>query len=83
MTPRPRVAPLLRLNALRRGRDSRVRPERDDNGGQYFLISLGISVSATPKLHLFLLAQLPICQYVNGAQFTVSWGATAGVGLLL
>ena len=77
----PHAALLLQLNALWRGRDSGAQAEPDDSGGRYFFISPGISVSVTPKVQLFALAQLPIYQYVNGVQLTASFGATAGIGL--
>ena len=62
------------------GRDSGAEAEPDDSGGQYFFISPGVSVSVTPQVQIFALAQLPIYQYVNGGQLTASWGATAGIG---
>lgn len=76
-----RVALLLQLNALWKGRDSGAEAEPDDSGGQYFFVSPGVSVSVTRNVQIFALAQLPIYQYVNGVQLTASWGATAGVGL--
>jgi hypothetical protein len=77
----PRLALLLQLNALWRGRDSGAQAEPDDSGGQYYFISPGVSVSVSRNVQLFVLAQLPIYQYVNGVQLTADWGATGGVGV--
>jgi hypothetical protein len=75
-----RVALLLQLNTLFRGRDSGEQAEPEDSGGQYVFLSPGVSVMIARNVQLFALAQLPVYQYVNGVQLTADWGATAGVG---
>ena len=77
----PRVALLLQLNALWRGRDSGAQAEPDDSGGQYYFISPGVSATVTRNVQFFVLAQLPIYQYVNGVQLTADWGVTGGLGV--
>jgi hypothetical protein len=77
----PQLALLLQLNALWRGRDSGNQAEPDDSGGQYYFISPGASATLSRNVQLFVLAQLPIYQYVNGVQLTADWGVTGGVGV--
>jgi hypothetical protein len=73
-----RVALLLQLNTLWRGRDSGEEAEPDDSAGTYVFISPGISVNLARNLQLFGLVQLPVYQYVNGVQLTSDWAVTAG-----
>lgn len=77
----PTVALLLQLNALWRGRDKGDQAEPEDSGGKYLFLSPGVSVMVARGVQLFAIAQLPLYQYVNGAQLTAVWGATAGIGV--
>jgi hypothetical protein len=76
-----KVALLLQLNAVWRGRDSGAEAESDDSGGRFVFVSPGISVNVTRNAQLFALVQLPVYQYMNGVQLTADWGATGGLGL--
>jgi hypothetical protein len=76
----PSWALLLQLNAVWRGRDSGAQAEPEDSGVRYLFISPGVSWMIGRDMQLFVIAQLPLYQYVNGVQLTAAWGATAGVG---
>lgn len=75
-----KVALLLQLNTLWRGRDSGSEAEPDDSGGRYVFVSPGVSVSLGRSVQLFALVEVPVYQHVNGVQLTSDWGATGGIG---
>jgi hypothetical protein len=73
------VSLLLQGNLLLRGKDSGVNAEPADSGGHALFLSPGASYAATRDVHLYGFLQLPLYQYVNGVQLTVSKAAMLGV----
>lgn len=70
---------LLQLNMLAKDRDQGVNAEPDESGGQFVLISPGLSYLLTPQWQLYGFVQLPLYQYVNGTQLTADWSAVLGI----
>jgi hypothetical protein len=75
-----RVSLLLQGNLLVRGRDSGINAEPADSGGHALFLSPGASYAVSKDLHLYGFLQLPLYQYVNGVQLTVSKAAMLGAG---
>jgi hypothetical protein len=72
------VSLLLQGNLLVRGKDSGMNAEPADSGGHALFLSPGASYAAGKDLHLYGFLQLPLYQYVNGVQLTVSKAAMLG-----
>jgi hypothetical protein len=70
---------LLQGNLLVRGKDSGMNAEPADSGGYALFLSPGASYAASKDVHLYGFLQLPLYQYVNGVQLTVSKAAMLGV----
>jgi hypothetical protein len=70
---------LLQGNLLVRGKDSGMNAEPADSGGHALFLSPGASYAASKDVHLYGFLQLPLYQYVNGVQLTVSKAAMLGV----
>ena len=69
----------LQLNLLWKDRDQGLNAEPDDTGGSYVFLSPGASYVLTKQIQLYGFVQLPLYQYVNGAQLTADWSAVAGL----
>ncbi|HUF19482.1 MAG TPA: transporter [Burkholderiales bacterium] len=76
-----RVAALLQMNTLYKGKDSGRNAEPDDTGGKFMHLSPGLSVGLGDKTQLYGFVQLPLYQDVNGVQLTADWAAVAGISL--
>lgn len=72
------VSLLLQGNLLLRGKDSGANAEPADSGGHALFVSPGASYAASKDVHLYGFLQLPLYQYVNGVQLTVSKAAMLG-----
>jgi len=74
-----KLALLLQLNGLYRGRDSGSEAEPEDSGGRYLFLTPGVSYALTGNVQVYAFYQQSLYQYVNGVQLTAPWSATAGV----
>lgn len=72
---------MLQLNGLSVERDRGAQAEPADTGGKFLFVSPGISYAVTPSAQVYLFAQQPLYQYVNGVQLTADWSAAGGVSL--
>ena len=70
---------MLQANFRWKGRDSGAQAEPEDSGGRSITLSPGISYAFTPNVQVYGYVQLPLYQYVNGAQLTADWSAVAGI----
>jgi hypothetical protein len=70
---------MLQLNYQHKGRDHGAEAEPDESGGRFAYLSPGISHNFSPHLQAYGFVQLPLYQYVNGAQLTPDWSAVAGL----
>ena len=73
-----RIALQAQLNAVVKSRDYGENAEREQSGGKFLYFTPGVSFAVSRALQLYLFAQLPVYQYVNGVQLTPHWGALAG-----
>jgi len=76
-----RLALMLQLNALWKGRDSGNQAEPEDSGGKFLFLSPGVSYMLTQSVQAYGFLQLPLYQYVNGVQLTADWAVAAGLSL--
>ncbi len=75
-----RVALMLQLNTLHRGRDSGPLAEPADSGGISIFLSPGVSYALSRAWQVYGFVQLPLYQYVNGVQLTAGRAVAVGVG---
>ncbi|MHB1186222.1 hypothetical protein [Thiobacillus sp.] len=69
---------MLQMNATYRKRDSGVSAESADSGGKFVYLSPGLTYAVARDSQVYAFAQLPIYQYVNGAQLTSDWALAVG-----
>jgi hypothetical protein len=74
-----KVGLMLQLNALYKDRDRGSEAEPVNSGGKFLFLSPGASVMLTKNAQLYAFVQLPLYQYVNGAQLTADWAAVIGI----
>ncbi len=73
-----KLALMLQLNYVHKGRDRGSEAEPDDSGSQMVSLSPGVSYSVGKDSQLYGFVQKPIYQYVNGVQLTADWSAVVG-----
>ena len=64
-----------------RDRDRGDDAEPEDSGGTFLFVSPGVSVALGARVQGMLFVQLPLYQYVNGAQLTADYAVTCGLGV--
>src|ERR1700694_4472473 len=74
-----KVALLVQANALIRGRDSGAQAEPEDSGGRSLWLSPGVSYAVTKSMQAYAFFQLPLYQFVNGAQLVAERSLVIGV----
>jgi len=75
-----RLATMLQLNYLHRGKDSGSGADQpDDTGGDFLYLSPGASWNFTKALQLYGFVQLPIYQKVNGVQLVADYALVVGL----
>jgi hypothetical protein len=75
-----RLALMLQLNTLYRGRDAGPLAEPADSGGSSIHLSPGLSYALSRDWQVYGFLQLPLYQYVNGVQITAKRALALGVG---
>jgi len=73
------VGLMLQLNYVYKGEDKGAEAEPEDSGQQQLFLSPGISWNFAKNGQVYVFAQLPLYQKVNGVQLTADWSAVAGV----
>jgi hypothetical protein len=74
-----RLALMLQVNALWKGRDSGTQAEPDDSGGKFLFLSPGLSYAFSRTLQAYAFVQLPLYQYVNGVQLVADRAFAVGL----
>lgn len=74
-----RLAGMLQVNAVLRGRDRGPEAEREDSGGEFVYLSPGVRMLLGDRVQAYALVQLPLYQRVNGVQLTSDWASVVGL----
>jgi hypothetical protein len=74
-----RLALLLQLNTLLKGRDRGAEAEPEDTGGTFVFLSPGVSYAFTRSVQVYGFVQLPLYQRVNGVQLVPQYAFAAGL----
>jgi len=74
-----KLALMLQVNALWKGRDSGAQAEPEDSGGKFLFLSPGLSYAFSRSLQAYAFVQLPLYQYVNGVQLVADRAFAVGL----
>ena len=73
------VTPHLQLNLRAEGRESGINADIPDSGATLAYLSPGLTFNLSTTLHVYLFAQVPVAQRVNGLQLEPKWSASVGM----
>lgn len=76
-----RLAVMLQLNAVFRGRDRGAEAEPADTGAYALFLSPGISHALSDTVQAYAFYQHPLYQHVRGVQLTTSRALVVGIGM--
>ena len=74
-----RVTPHLQVNVRAEGRESGVNADVDNSGATLAYLSPGLTFNVSPKFQIYVFAQVPLAQRVNGLQIEPRWSASLGM----
>ena len=74
-----RVTPHLQVNVRAEGRESGVNADVDNSGATLAYLSPGLTFNVSPKFQVYIFAQVPLAQRVNGLQIEPRWSASLGM----
>ena len=77
------VTPHLQLNLRAEGRESGPLADAPDSGATLVYLSPGVTFNVNPAFHVYVFAQVPVAQRVNGLQLEPRWSLSLGLHLSL
>jgi hypothetical protein len=73
------VTPHLQLNLRAEGRESGPLADAPDSGATLVYLSPGVTFNVNPAFHVYVFAQVPVAQRVNGLQLEPRWSLSLGL----
>ncbi len=73
------LTPHLQLNLRAEGRESGLLADVPDSGATLVYLSPGVTFNVSPAFQVYLFAQVPVAQRVNGLQLEPKWSASVGM----
>jgi hypothetical protein len=74
-----RIVPQLQMNLLHKSPDTGALADVQNTAGNVAYVSPGITAQLSPRLHVFVFAQLPVYSNLYGNQLFPRWTASGGV----